>query len=204
MGQAPYFPGTMTPNGSDGPAWKIPAVVGGLSGAIKGCISRFSDSGVPPVPLGDFIAGTVLYFPGTSAPSGFLVCDGAEVSQVTYAGLYAVLGGIYGAAAPGMFKLPNYGGYFLRFSDFGSGADPDFATRTNRGDGVTGSAVGTVQQHAILSHTHTVAYNNTVGDAVGTVCRGATGTPITTDGSLVGVGVENRPKNINLLPVIKT
>ena len=158
----------------------------------------------PPPALGDFIAGTVIYFPGISAPTGFLVCNGSYQLRASYPDLFAAIGVIYGTTGPTDFRLPDYGGYFLRFSDFGSGADPNFAARTNRGDGVTGSAVGTVQQHAILSHTHTVAYNNTVGDAVGTVCRGTTGTPIATDGSLVGVGVENRPKNFNLLPVIKT
>lgn len=35
----------MAPNGSNGPTWLIPGIVGGISAGVKGAISRFSDSG---------------------------------------------------------------------------------------------------------------------------------------------------------------
>lgn len=41
--------------------------------------------------------GTVIDFAGSSAPSDYLPCDGAAVSRTTYAALFAVLGGTWGA-----------------------------------------------------------------------------------------------------------
>lgn len=72
--------------------------------------------------------GTVLAFAGTSAPSGWLLCDGAAYSQTDYAPLFAVLGSTYNTqtnpttnaawAAPtgGTFRVPDYRGIFLRSS----------------------------------------------------------------------------------------
>lgn len=41
--------------------------------------------------------GVILPYAGTSAPTGFLLCDGSAVSRTTYADLYAITGDAYGA-----------------------------------------------------------------------------------------------------------
>lgn len=41
--------------------------------------------------------GVISAYGGTSAPSGYLLCDGTAVSRITYAALFAVLGTTYGA-----------------------------------------------------------------------------------------------------------
>ena len=56
--------------------------------------------------------GTVLLWGGnTTAPSGYLFCDGTAYSQTgTYANLYAVIGDTYdlGSTASGYFAVPNF------------------------------------------------------------------------------------------------
>jgi microcystin-dependent protein len=54
--------------------------------------------------------GSITMFAGSSAPTGWLLCNGATVSQTTYAALYAVLGSIYGSNAGGNFTLPDLRG----------------------------------------------------------------------------------------------
>ena len=58
-----------------------------------------SDGGVP--------TGTILPYGGSTAPNGFLLCDGSAVSRTTYAALYAVIGDVYGAGdGNSTFNLP--------------------------------------------------------------------------------------------------
>lgn len=52
--------------------------------------------------------GTVLPYGGSSAPTGFLLCDGSAVSRTTYADLYAVIGDTYGSGdGSTTFNVPN-------------------------------------------------------------------------------------------------
>ena len=57
-------------------------------------------------------AGTILPFAGTTAPVGWLLCNGQSVSAATYAALYAAIGTTYGGGG-GNFYLPNVQGKFL-------------------------------------------------------------------------------------------
>lgn len=53
--------------------------------------------------------GAVFPFAGITAPEGFLLCNGQEVSRITYARLYGVLGDTYGAGdGSTTFNLPDY------------------------------------------------------------------------------------------------
>ena len=59
-------------------------------------------------------AGMVVAFAGTTAPAGWLLCDGAEISKTTYPELAAVIGTTYGAAGSSSnFKLPNLNGRMI-------------------------------------------------------------------------------------------
>ncbi|QDE92720.1 hypothetical protein BHS06_29145 [Myxococcus xanthus] len=51
--------------------------------------------------------GAILPFGGSSAPAGWLLCDGREVATSSYPELQAVLGSAFGSAASGKFRLPN-------------------------------------------------------------------------------------------------
>lgn len=54
--------------------------------------------------------GAVVPFAGRSAPAGFLLCTGREVSRTTYAALFAVVGTAFGSARSGYFRLPDLRG----------------------------------------------------------------------------------------------
>ncbi len=55
--------------------------------------------------------GAVNQFAGSSAPAGWLLCDGTAVSRTTYAALFGVIGTTYGAGdGSTTFNLPNLKG----------------------------------------------------------------------------------------------
>jgi len=43
------------------------------------------------------VAGVIKMYGGSTAPAGYLLCDGSAVSRTTYAALFAVIGETYGA-----------------------------------------------------------------------------------------------------------
>ena len=58
--------------------------------------------------------GTIIHYAGRTVPSGWLICNGANVSRTDYAALFAAIGTIYGAGnGTTTFGLPNLDGRFL-------------------------------------------------------------------------------------------
>lgn len=58
--------------------------------------------------------GTIIHYAGRTVPSGWLICNGANVSRTDYAALFAAIGTIYGAGnGSTTFGLPNLDGRFL-------------------------------------------------------------------------------------------
>ena len=135
-------------------------------------------------------SGSVTAFAGSSAPSGYLLCDGSQQSRTTYADLYAVIGDTYG---PGdgstTFNLPDLRGEFVRGLDNGRGAD-------------AGRVLGSFQADELKSHTHTGISGDAGTDPArigggnrdvdtGTYTTNATG------------GTETRPRNVAMNYIIK-
>lgn len=61
-------------------------------------------------------AGSVIAFAGnpSSAPSGFLLCNGAKVSRTTYSALFSAIGTLYGTGdGSTTFTLPNLANKFI-------------------------------------------------------------------------------------------
>lgn len=91
---------------------------------------RVKDGGITAAKLatglGVVPAGAVQYYLGSSAPSGYLLGQGQEVSRTTYADLYAVVGTAFGSGdGSTTFNLPDCRGMFIRgHVGFGS---PTFA-----------------------------------------------------------------------------
>jgi microcystin-dependent protein len=52
--------------------------------------------------------GVIVMYGAASAPDGWLLCDGSEVSRTTYAALFAIIGTTYGSAGGTTFTLPNF------------------------------------------------------------------------------------------------
>nr|DAU47983.1 MAG TPA: tail collar fiber protein [Caudoviricetes sp.] len=58
--------------------------------------------------------GTIIHYAGRTVPSGWLICNGANVSRTDYAALFAAIGTIYGAGnGSTTFGLPNLNGRFI-------------------------------------------------------------------------------------------
>jgi microcystin-dependent protein len=82
---------------------------------------------VTPQQLGSVAHGTVptgaiQWFAGTTAPNGWLVCDGSTKQKSDYPYLAAVLGSLYGAATSTTFVLPDLRGEWIRGADLGRGS----------------------------------------------------------------------------------
>ncbi|MCB1175055.1 MAG: tail fiber protein [Leptospiraceae bacterium] len=100
--------------------------------------------------------GMIIAYGASSAPAGWLLCDGSTVSRTTYASLFAIIGTGFGSGdGSTTFHLPDLRGRFLRGANAGSGRDPDAAARTamNAG-GNSGDNVGSVQGDAFQGHWH--------------------------------------------------
>lgn len=72
-------------------------------------VGAFIPPAVPP--------GTIIHYAGRTAPSGWLICNGANVSRTDYAALFAAIGTIYGTGnGSTTFGLPNLDVRFLEGS----------------------------------------------------------------------------------------
>lgn len=112
--------------------------------------------------------GTILEFAGTSAPGGYLLCQGGEVSRATYSALFAVIDTIYGAGdGTTTFNVP----------------DKRNRTSFGAGDSYTlGDTIGNATVN--LSHIHPVNPPNTNTNSAGAhnhTYSGTTSGPSTLD-----------------------
>ena len=56
-------------------------------------------------------AGTIVAWAGATAPNGYLICDGSNISRATYAAVFAICGTTYGAGnGSTTFSIPNLAG----------------------------------------------------------------------------------------------
>ena len=103
--------------------------------------------------------GAVLPYASSSAPSGWMNCQGQELYRGDYPDLFAVIGTTYGAGdGSTTFKLPNLSGRVI----VGQGSGVDL---TPRSMGATGGAeTHTLTTGEMPSHSHT---SNAVGGTLG-------------------------------------
>jgi microcystin-dependent protein len=160
--------------------------------------------------------GTIMAFAGSTIPSGWLLCDGTDISTTTYAKLYVVIGNTYNTqinpttgnqwVAPNGFRLPDYRGSFLR----------------GVGTSVNGSATTLAgwQTDQFQEHSHNVIGGGGTGGTntkqiSGLVTNAGAPSPINLDGylgvsidALTGqggprTGTETRPSNKGVNYIIK-
>jgi microcystin-dependent protein len=102
-------------------------------------------------------AGAMFAFGGdnTNIPTGFLLCNGALLNRNDYSDLFDAIGTHWGTASGVDFRIPTTQGLFVRGVAYGSGNDPDRASRTTiQTGGSTGDQVGTYQSDRYQSHNH--------------------------------------------------
>jgi len=68
-------------------------------------------------PVDKVPTGAILPFGGTSAPQGYLICDGNLYSSTDYPNLYAVIGSNFGSGGAGTFKVPALLSYYIKGAD---------------------------------------------------------------------------------------
>jgi microcystin-dependent protein len=97
------------------------------------------------------------------------------------------------------FAVPDMRGEFPRGWDHTAGNDPDAASRTDRGDGVTGDNIGTKQMDELKNHTHPVHMTVLAAGGIQTYTVSA--------GSAANIpgtgGNESRPRNVNKMFIIR-
>lgn len=150
--------------------------------------------------------GEITMFGGSSAPSGWLVCDGTNYSRTgTYADLYFILGTTYGNNSANDFNVPDMRGIFPR------GAGTSGKLTDANSNAFTG-ILGTYQNDKFQGHRHDMP-ENYIDDGAGTSSfiagalygsRGETGVP-ETDGShgTPRTGTETNPANLGVTFIIK-
>lgn len=183
-----------------------------LDGAITG-----TDIANTTIPLAALIsavqqalvpAGTIHAYGGSTAPAGWLRCDGTLYNGSTYPALYAAIGINFGGYS-GYFNVPDLRGRFLRGWSNGSGRDPDAASRYGEYSGQTGGdKIGSIQGDQLKSHNHYIA--RTVVDLnADNWFDWYSGRASTDDGTWTGQytestgGNETRPINVSVNYIIK-
>jgi len=113
-------------------------------------------------PVVSIPTGTVLDFAGNTAPTGYLICNGAAVSRTTFSTLFGVIGTTWGSGdGSTTFNVPDLRGR----TSMGSGQGASLTNRT------VGQTLG-AEQHILTieempAHSHTIG-NNTSSDIAGT------------------------------------
>jgi microcystin-dependent protein len=98
---------------------------------------------VPIIGVGANPSGIIAPFAGSSAPSGWLICNGIAYSRTTYASLFTAIGTLWGVGdGSTTFNIPDLRGQFLRGYD--SRSPTSGAVDTTVISGVTTSGSTTV------------------------------------------------------------
>jgi len=188
---------------------KVPAATANNLAALD-ANGNLKDSGgsivsvAPPV-------GSVTMYAASTAPSGWLECDGSNVNRATFPNLFNAIGITFGSGdGSTTFGLPDLRGEFVRGWDNGRGVD-------------NGRNFGSSQDFAIENITGTLTFIsqtwNNAGEASGVFSKNTgfpgSGTPLSADVSnagrinfdasdVVNTSFETRPRNIALMYIIKT
>lgn len=116
--------------------------------------------------------GVVKMFSGSTAPEGWLICDGSAVSRTTYSELFSIIGTTYGVGDDSTtFNIPNIKGRTVVGLN---SSDTDFKTLGKTG----GEKTHTLTIDEIPAHTHKLTYDISGAgtNTGGTVALGNTST----------------------------
>ena len=160
--------------------------------------------------------GSVMAYMGTTAPAGWLLCNGASLNRVgTYASLFAAIGTSCGGKTnDNTFNVPDFRGRFLRgwnASATGAGRDPDAAAAGSRIEmatgGNSGDAIGSLQFDIFKAHTHlsyypTTGYSASYNGSAESLSASRNNATTSRTSEATG-GLETRPVNVSVNYIIK-
>lgn len=166
--------------------------------------------------------GSVFYRASSAVPTGYLECNGAEVSRTTYATLFAVIGTTFGTGnGSTTFNLPDLRGEFIRGWDNTKGTDSSrtfgswqkgsfIAGGANpNADSVTPFDTSTSTMPTVTSNLGWDLLSNTLRDSNYSTVR-ANNYAVTTTSVFAPSDSANdyaagiaRPRNVALMPIIK-
>lgn len=174
--------------------------------ALQAATKQYVDAAGP--------AGAIMAFAGSTAPSGWLKCEGQAISRTTYATLFAAISTTWGSGdGSTTFNVPDLRGMFVR----GTGTNA-----TGSSSGAAGPSVGSYAADTYLNHSHAITdpghthdlIVNSSGFQAGAASAYASGTntTLTTQSKTTGIsvntsttgGTETKPKNYGVLYIIKT
>jgi microcystin-dependent protein len=111
---------------------------------------------------------TILSYAGSSAPTGYLLCNGASISRTTYSDLFAIIGTTYGVGdGSTTFNIPDLRGRVIAGQDDMGGSSANRLTNQSGGlDGDTLGATGGSEGHQLTEselapHKHYAVKKNT-------------------------------------------
>ena len=111
------------------------------------------------------VTGAVQLFAGSSAPSGWLICNGQAVSRTAYAALFAVIGTTYGAGdGSTTFNVPNLVNKTVRGSNsLGKTGGADTVTLSTANMPAHTHGGGSLSAASNGAHTHSIPFYNSSG-----------------------------------------
>lgn len=113
--------------------------------------------------------GTIKIFAGSTAPTGYLICDGSAKSRTTYSELFSTIGTTYGSGnGSTTFNIPNLKGKVVVGLN---SSDTDFDTLGETG----GEKTHVLTTSEMPSHAHTFQFDQTSGSLTEVVKTGAQG-----------------------------
>lgn len=128
--------------------------VAGISPSVSASLA--TRGYVDAVTLGAVPPGLISAYGGASAPIGYLLCDGAEVSRATYSDLFSAISTAYGIGnGTTTFDLPDLRQRFpLGLAVAGTGS--------TLGDvgGSIDPTISLIHSHTVASHTHDIAHSH--------------------------------------------
>lgn len=148
----------------------IDGAIVNLAGATSGQTLVYSASGTVFNPTTITPVGTVIMYVGSTAPSGWLVCDGTVHNTSSYPTLGALLVSKYGGNGTTTFGVPNFNGRVPVAMNAATTTPPTtLASATNTYNHSHTAVYGTDGTAVSLDHTHNTAqgashYHDTTAD----------------------------------------